>query len=40
MSNRSRGASYEREVAKELEAELGFPFQRDLDQVRMPGRAD
>ena len=40
MSNRSRGASYEREVAKELEAELGFPFQRDPDQVRTSGRAD
>ena len=26
MSNRSRGATYEREVAKELEAEIGFKF--------------
>jgi hypothetical protein len=40
MSNRSRGATYEREVAKELEAEIGFKFQRDLDQVRTAGRAD
>ena len=40
MSNRSRGAHYEREVAKELQAELGFKFQRDLDQVRSAGHAD
>ena len=40
MSNRRRGQGCEREVAHDLEQELGIPFVRDLEQVRTAGLGD
>lgn len=39
-ASRTKGASAEREVARELFAELGITFNRDLDQYRANGRGD
>ena len=40
MSSRRCGQGYEREVAHDLEQELGIPFVRYLEQVRTTGRGD
>ncbi len=38
--SRAKGASFERDVARALELELGIHFKRDLEQVRTEGRGD
>ena len=39
-SSRAKGAQFERKVAAELEAHLGWKFRRDLDQYRARDRGD
>lgn len=38
--SRDKGARFEREIAKELEDQLGIKFKRDLDQYRASNRGD
>ena len=40
VNSRTKGASFEREVAKLLEAELGIAFKRDLEQYRAGDHGD
>ena len=39
-NSRTKGASFEREVAKLLLLELGITFKRDLEQTRTAGHGD
>ena len=38
--SRNKGASFEREIAKQLEAMLGIKFDRNLEQVRTAAHGD
>jgi hypothetical protein len=40
VNGRAKGASFERSIASDLEAELGIKFKRDLDQYRERDRGD
>ena len=40
VNGRNKGASFERETAKMLEAELGISFKRDLEQYRAADHGD
>tara|TARA_R110000744_G_scaffold54360_2_gene115403 strand:+ start:164 stop:568 length:405 start_codon:yes stop_codon:yes gene_type:complete len=40
VNGRNKGASFEREVGKLLEAELGISFKRDLEQYRAADHGD
>ncbi len=40
VNGRNKGAAFEREVAKLLEAELGIQFKRDLEQYRAGDHGD
>jgi len=40
VNSRNKGATFEREVAKLLEAELGVSFKRDLEQYRAGDHGD
>ena len=40
VNSRNKGASFEREVAKLLEDELGVKFKRDLEQYRASDHGD
>lgn len=40
VNGRTKGASFEREVAKLLELELGIKFKRDLEQYRAADHGD
>ena len=38
--SRTKGAAFEREIARDLHAHLGVAFKRDLDQYRQKDRGD
>jgi len=40
VNSRSKGSTFERQVAKLLEAELGIAFKRDLEQYRAGDHGD
>ena len=40
VNGRNKGASFERQIAADLQAELGISFKRDLEQYRAGAHAD